>query len=107
MAGSRGVAGSAIYSATKAALNTLTRCWAAELGPQGIRVNAVAPGLTLTEGTKAMYDASTLSRLAGEALARRNATADEIARVIAFVSSSEANLIHGAVIAADGGRSAV
>ncbi|NED69205.1 SDR family oxidoreductase, partial [Streptomyces sp. SID10244] len=51
MVASFGSAGAAVYGSSKAALNLLTKSWAAEFGPRGVRVNAVAPGPTLTEGT--------------------------------------------------------
>ena len=49
-----GAVGMSLYGSTKAALNLLTKAWAAEYGPSGVRVNAVSPGPTRTEGTKAM-----------------------------------------------------
>jgi NAD(P)-dependent dehydrogenase (short-subunit alcohol dehydrogenase family) len=52
--GFRGSAGSALYSATKATIHSLTKSWAAEYGPRNVRVNAVAPGPTLTEKVRAM-----------------------------------------------------
>ena len=51
-----GVAGMALYGSSKAALTLLTKAWAAEFGPAGVRVNAVSPGPTRTEGTEAMGD---------------------------------------------------
>jgi NAD(P)-dependent dehydrogenase (short-subunit alcohol dehydrogenase family) len=52
---SQGMAGSALYSATKATLHSLTRSWAAEYGPGGVRVNTIAPGLVQTEGTSGAH----------------------------------------------------
>jgi len=49
-----GVAGMALYGSSKAALTLLTKAWAAEFGPNGVRVNAVSPGPTRTEGTEVM-----------------------------------------------------
>lgn len=102
-----GSAGSAVYASSKAALNLLTKSWAAEYGPKGVRVNAVAPGPTLTEGTAAQYGTDQLAALAKRAPAGRYAEPDEIARTIGFLVSDDASFIHGAVLAADGGRTAI
>jgi len=99
-----GVDGMALYGSTKAALELLTKAWAAEFGGRGVRVNAISPGPTLTEGTAAMGDA--LYQLASLAPAGRPATAEEIAAAIVFLVSDEASFVHGAVLAADGGRTA-
>ncbi|MDO9408290.1 SDR family NAD(P)-dependent oxidoreductase [Patulibacter sp.] len=100
-----GLPGTAAYGASKAALVSLTRTWAAEFGPSGVRVNAVSPGPTRTEGTVAMGDG--LDQLASTTPLGHPADAVEIARVIAFVASPRASYVHGAVVAADGGRTAV
>src|SRR5215472_8250315 len=71
-----------LYGASKAAINLLTKAWAAEYGPSGVRVNTVSPGPTRTEGTEAMGEA--LDLLAAQAPARRPAAADEIAEAIVF-----------------------
>ena len=103
MAGQIGLAGGAAYSATKAALASLTRSWAAEFSPQGVRVNTVAPGPAYTDGAVPERTAA----LGGTTLLGRAAEAGEIADVIAFLASPKAAYITGAVIAADGGRTAV
>src|SRR5581483_5910210 len=72
-----GAVGLSLYGSTKAAINLLTKAWAAEYGPKGVRVNAVSPGPTRTEGTIAMGEG--LEQLAAQAPARRPATAEEIA----------------------------
>src|SRR4029077_9579368 len=72
-----GAAGMSLYGSSKAAINLLTKAWAAEYGPSGVRINAVSPGPTRTEGTESMGEG--LERLAAEAPAGRPATADEIA----------------------------
>ncbi|GAA2595016.1 SDR family oxidoreductase [Winogradskya consettensis] len=100
-----GAAGMGLYGSTKAALVLLTKSWAAEFGPSGVRVNAVSPGPTRTEGTAPMGDA--LDQLAAAAPAGRPGTADEIAAAIAFLATDAASFIHGAVLPADGGRIAV
>ena len=99
-----GVDGMALYGSSKAALELLTKAWAAEFGPGGVRVNAVSPGPTRTEGTDRMGDA--LSDLASLAPAGRPASPQEIASAIIYLASDEASFIHGAVLAVDGGRAA-
>ena len=100
-----GMPGMSLYGASKAAINLLTKAWAAEYGPSGVRVNAVSPGPTRTEGTQAMGDG--LDQLAAQAPAGRPATADEIAEAIVFLATDRASFIHGAKLAVDGGRTAV
>jgi len=100
-----GVAGMSLYASSKAALNLLTKAWAAEYGPSGVRVNAVSPGPTRTEGTAAMGEA--LEQLAAQAPAGRPATADEIADAIVFLATDRSSFIHGTKLAVDGGRTAV
>jgi NAD(P)-dependent dehydrogenase (short-subunit alcohol dehydrogenase family) len=100
-----GAAGMSLYGSSKAAINLLTKAWAAEYGPKGVRVNAVSPGPTRTEGTAAMGDA--LQQLAAQAPAGRPAEPQEIAEVILFLASDRASFIHGAIVPVDGGRAAV
>jgi NAD(P)-dependent dehydrogenase (short-subunit alcohol dehydrogenase family) len=100
-----GAAGMSLYGSSKAAINLLTKAWAAEYGPSGVRVNAVSPGPTRTEGTEAMGEG--LEQLAAQAPAGRPATADEIAEAIVFLAMDSASFIHGAKLAVDGGRTAV
>src|SRR5713101_6508636 len=100
-----GVSGMSLYGSSKAAVNLLTKAWAAEYGPRGVRVNAVSPGPTRTEGTEAMGEA--LEQLAAQAPAGRPATADEIAEAIVFLATDRAGFIHGAKLAVDGGRTAI
>jgi NAD(P)-dependent dehydrogenase (short-subunit alcohol dehydrogenase family) len=99
-----GVRGMALYGSTKAALELLTKSWAAEFGPSGVRVNAISPGPTRTEGTVSMGKA--LDELASLGPAGRPATPEEIAAGIVFLASDDASFVHGAVLAADGGRAA-
>jgi NAD(P)-dependent dehydrogenase (short-subunit alcohol dehydrogenase family) len=103
MVGQIGLPGGAAYSATKAALASLTRSWAAEFSPHGVRVNTIAPGPAYTDGAVPERTAA----LGQTTLLGRAAEAGEIADVIAFLASSKAAYITGAVIAADGGRTAV
>ena len=105
MAADYGAPGMSLYGSSKAALNLLTKTWAAEYGPSGVRVNAVSPGPTRTEGTDAMGEG--LEQLAAQAPAGRPATADEIAEAIVFLATDRASFIHGATLAVDGGRTAV
>lgn len=100
-----GAPGMSLYGSSKAAINLLTKTWAAEYGPSGVRVNAVVPGPTRTEGTEQMGEG--LERLAAEAPARRPATADEIAEAIVFLATDRASFIYGAKLAVDGGRTAI
>jgi NAD(P)-dependent dehydrogenase (short-subunit alcohol dehydrogenase family) len=100
-----GASGMSLYGSSKAAINLLTKVWTAEYGPSGVRVNAVSPGPTRTEGTEAMGEG--LERLAAEAPAGRPATADEIAEAIVFLATDRSSFIQGAKLAVDGGRTAV
>jgi NAD(P)-dependent dehydrogenase (short-subunit alcohol dehydrogenase family) len=100
-----GASGTSLYGSSKAAINLLTKVWAAEYGPRGVRVNAVSPGPTRTEGTNAMGEG--LEQLAAQAPAGRPATADEIAEAIVFLAMDRSSFIYGAKLAVDGGRTAV
>jgi NAD(P)-dependent dehydrogenase (short-subunit alcohol dehydrogenase family) len=100
-----GMGGSALYSATKAAVHSLTKSWAAEYGPAGVRVNTVAPGPTLTEKTAGFADR--IRPILDRAPAGRANTPEEVARAVAFLASDEASNIHGATLSVDGGLSAV
>ena len=94
-----------IYSATKAGLELLTRVWADEFGPSGVRVNAVGVGPTRTPGA-AVY--GELIEGLGKAFALgRPADAREIAETIAFLASPAAGIVNGAVLQAHGGLKAV
>lgn len=103
MAGHVGLAGGAAYGASKAALSALSRAWAAEFSPAGVRVNTVAPGPAYTNGASP----ERIEQLGKTTLMERAAQVEEIAEVIAFVASDKASYITGAVIAVDGGRTAV
>jgi NAD(P)-dependent dehydrogenase (short-subunit alcohol dehydrogenase family) len=103
MAGQIGLAGIAAYSATKGALASLTRSWAAEFSPQGVRVNTIAAGPAYTNGASS----DRIAALGDTTLLARAAEPAEIADVVAFLASPKAAYITGAVIAADGGRTAI
>lgn len=100
-----GLAGMALYGASKAALVLLTKSWAAEYGPHGVRVNAVSPGPTRTEGTAGMGEG--LDELAAAIPAGRPGTAEEIAEAITFLATDRSSFVHGAILPVDGGRIAV
>jgi NAD(P)-dependent dehydrogenase (short-subunit alcohol dehydrogenase family) len=100
-----GLPGMSAYGSSKAALELLTKSWAAEYGPQGVRVNAVAPGPTRTPGTEPMGDA--LDALATTLPLGRPAEVAEIASAIVFLASDAAAYISGAIVPVDGGRRAV
>ena len=103
MAGQVGLAGGAAYGATKATLTSMTRSWAAEFSPAGVRVNAIAAGPVLTAGAAP----ERVEALGATTLLSRPARPGEIAELVAFLASSKASYVTGAIIAADGGRSAV
>ena len=105
MAADYGAPGMSLYGSSKAAINLLTKTWAAEYGPSGVRVNAVSPGPTRTEGTDRMGEG--LEQLAAQAPAGRPATADEIAEAVVFLATDRSSFIYGAKLAVDGGRTAV
>jgi NAD(P)-dependent dehydrogenase (short-subunit alcohol dehydrogenase family) len=103
--GSTGMAGSALYSAAKAALHSLTATWAAEFGRRGIRVNAVAPGPTATEWN--VDYRGVLESLVANTPSGRMSRVEEIAAAALFLASDDASNIHGAILPVDGGWSAV
>jgi NAD(P)-dependent dehydrogenase (short-subunit alcohol dehydrogenase family) len=103
MAGQIGLAGGAAYGATKATLTSMTRSWAAEFSPAGVRVNAIAAGPVLTPGAAR----ERIEALGATTLLSRAAQPGEIAEVIAFLASPRASYVTGAVLAADGGRTAI
>jgi len=103
MGGIVGLEGGAAYGATKAAMASMARSWAAEFSPQGVRVNAVAPGAVHSIPEK--YDIT--EGFGKTSLLGRAAQVDEIAEVIAFLASDKASYLTGVVLAADGGRTAI
>ncbi|MDQ1580189.1 MAG: hypothetical protein QOD05_964 [Microbacteriaceae bacterium] len=102
MAGLVGLVGRAAYGATKLSLVGLTRSWAAEYSPSGVRVNAIAPGPVYTAS-----DPARIKALGETTLLGRAAQPEEIANVIGFIASPRASYVTGAVISVDGGRTAI
>jgi NAD(P)-dependent dehydrogenase (short-subunit alcohol dehydrogenase family) len=100
-----GMAGLSVYGASKAAAALLTKAWAAEYGPQGVRVNAVSPGPTRTPGTAAMGDG--FEQIAATIPLGRAADPAEVASAIVFLASEGASYVNGAILPVDGGRVAV
>ena len=98
----RGHSGVAVYSATKAALDGLTRSLARELGPLGIRVNSVAPGYFQSEMSEALTEAQQ-SRIVHRTPLGRLGTIDDLVGIIRFLISAEAGFITGQTIVVDGG----
>lgn len=103
----KGIPGATAYTSSKAAVHQLTRIWAAEYGPAGIRVNAVVPGIIATEGV-----AQAMAELRGKpgpnlgsAPAGRPGSAGEVAAAVAFLASDDASYINGALLTVDGGIS--
>jgi NAD(P)-dependent dehydrogenase (short-subunit alcohol dehydrogenase family) len=103
MVASFGQAGMALYGASRAALELLTKAWAAEYGPRGVRVNAVAPGPTRTRMTEAVPE-EMVKQLAAQAPAGRVAEPEELAAAIVFLASDDASFVQGVTLAVDGGR---
>jgi NAD(P)-dependent dehydrogenase (short-subunit alcohol dehydrogenase family) len=103
MAGRVGLPSGAAYGATKAALDSMTRSWTAEYSPRGVRVNSVAGGPIHTRPeARERFD-----QLGATTAMHRAAEPAEIAEVVAFLASPRASYVTGAIVAADGGRTAI
>jgi 3-oxoacyl-[acyl-carrier protein] reductase len=104
VAGERPEAGQSNYAASKAGINALTRALALELGPRGIRINAVAPGITPTTAHTTSKNARLLARgLTGQIPLRRLGGVDEVASAITWLLSDEASYVSGAIVNVGGG----
>lgn len=102
VAGRAPVPNNSVYAATKAAVNSLTRTWAQELGKRGITVNAVGPGATATDMYERVPQEMKDAMNAKTALGRVGEP-EEIASVVAFLASEEGRWITGQIIYPDGG----
>lgn len=96
-----GMAGGALYGLTKATIHSMTKSWADEYGPSGVRVNTVAPGPTSTD-ENARFEEH-LAPLIARMPSRRLSTPDEVAQAVAFLASADASNVHGATLSVDGG----
>ena len=105
MVASYGQPGMAAYGASRAAIELLTKAWAAEFGPQNVRVNAVAPGPTLTPAVEPRLAMAT--EFAKTIPLGRLAAVHELSDVITFLATPSAGYINGAIIHVDGGRTAI
>ncbi|ROQ78363.1 Cyclopentanol dehydrogenase [Streptomyces sp. ADI92-24] len=92
---------SALYSSTKGAMETLTRAWAAEFGPQGIRVNAISPGVVQTSAPGEAHPGEIMMK--GTPYGRMG-TPDAIANAAVYLACAESSFVHGIVLDVDGGR---
>ena len=101
--GIRGKFGQANYSASKAGLIGLTKTLARELGPKGITVNAVAPGMVMTEMAKALPE-EVLAKARQECVLPELALPEDIANVVLFLLSDAASMVTGEVVRVDAGQ---
>lgn len=102
----RGYPNTSLYSLVKGALTTFTRTMAAELGPRGIRVNAIAPGSVPTPGAMGLNDKAEYERRARTIPLRRLGHEDDIAEAAVFLLSPAAAFINGEILHVDGGIAA-
>ena len=104
-AADQGYANTSVYAAIKGGVRSLTRTLAFELGPQGIRVNAVTPGAVPTPGARAIVDEAGYELRRRKTPLGRLGREDDIANAVAFLLSPEADFINGAILNVDGGIS--
>ncbi|WP_413232629.1 SDR family NAD(P)-dependent oxidoreductase [Mycolicibacterium sp. 050158] len=105
IAGLVGASGSALYGATKASVHQLTRAWAAEYGPSGVRVNTVAPGPIATERSQEYAEA--VAPVLAQLPSGRMSSVAEVAAAVVFLAGSAAANIHGSLLSIDGGWAAI
>ncbi|SEO46606.1 SDR family NAD(P)-dependent oxidoreductase [Actinacidiphila rubida] len=98
----KGLPSAGLYGSSKAAIDLLTKAWAAEFGPRGVRVNAVSPGPIHTAGTEAMGEGA-IESFAEGLPAGRVGQPHEIATAVAYLASDDASFVHGAIFSVDGG----
>jgi NAD(P)-dependent dehydrogenase (short-subunit alcohol dehydrogenase family) len=100
-----GIPVAALYSSTKGAMETMTRAWAAEFGPAGVRVNAISPGV-IQSG--ALGDRSEMAEMMMRGTpANGSGAPEQIANAAIYLASDEAAFVHGVVLDVDGGRNQV
>jgi NAD(P)-dependent dehydrogenase (short-subunit alcohol dehydrogenase family) len=99
----RGRPNTGVYTTIKAGIAGLTKVLAGELGPRGVRVNAVAPGSVPTPATEGFVTSEQYAERAKHIPLRRNGTPEDVAQAVAFLLSDEAEFINGAMLAIDGG----
>jgi len=99
----RGRPNTGAYTTIKAGIAGLTKVLAGELGPRGIRVNAIAPGSVPTPATEGFVTPEQYEQRAKNIPLRRNGTPEDVAQAVAFLLSDEAAFINGAMLAIDGG----
>ncbi|MAU17046.1 MAG: oxidoreductase [Muricauda sp.] len=98
-----GGAGSTLYASSKGAVSTFTRAMAKELGPKGIRVNAICPGLIGTKFHDDFTKDEVRAKVAASTPLRREGRAEEVADLVAYLASSESSFINGNNIDINGG----
>ena len=98
-----GGAGLAVYSATKGAINALTKSLAVELGPHGIRVNAIGPGSIRTDMNKDFFDEAFEKKRSSELPVRRMGSPEDVAHCAVFLASQESDFITGQMLNPNGG----
>jgi 3-oxoacyl-[acyl-carrier protein] reductase len=105
LVGIKGFAGTLVYSATKGAVDTVTRVLASELGPRKIRVNAVNPGVVITEGTQTagLADGDFEKQYISLTALGRSGTPNDVAQVVLFLASPASGWLTGETLFATGG----
>jgi NAD(P)-dependent dehydrogenase (short-subunit alcohol dehydrogenase family) len=107
IAGLRPQPGGLLYSFTKAGLIMMTRTWAVEFGPKGVRVNAIAPGLIQTEFSEFFWKNDSMSRMIeSQQPIRRIGQPVELGGLALYLASDESSFVTGQVFVADGGATA-
>jgi len=107
MIASNALPGRSVYAASKAAVEALTRTWAVEFSPSGVRVNTVAPGPTGTEAVLARLSPELVAKISAGTILKRIATPAEIAAVVLFAASDQSSYLTGSTIRADAGYTSV